>query len=241
MKVRSFLILLLGLIMIESCKKEVQVTIPAILTSPLQPGTLDTVTESVVASASVDNNAFRVDSVQWQVLDDANHQVAIIPTTSDTVIRWVPLHEGDYRIIATVFYNKSSATANAQVHVQNTPASIQKQMTGKWQGTVTTPWTAAYQVQMEFFGNGQYSAHNINSGGPVALYYGVDTDSPRKTYEVISLDAKGANGNIVVLYDVGSTTLDQLKSIKLTNNNNSLTFELWHTDHGPVSFNLTRL
>lgn len=242
MKLKCYLIFLFSLIVIASCKKDVEVTIPTILTNPIQPGTFDTVRQSVVASASVDNNAFRADSVQWKVLDDANNQLAIIHTASDTVIRWVPQREGDYRIVATVFYHNSSATANVQVHVQNTPASVQKQMIGKWKGTVTTRWIPPYQVQVEFFSNGQYSARNMDPTGSPALYYGTDADSPTKTYEVISLDAKGGNGNIVVLFDIGTTTLDQLKAIKLSNNNNSLTFELWHfNEYGPVSFDLTRL
>jgi len=241
MKMKFSVILLLGIVLFAGCTKDIQLTIPTILTAPLQPGTLDTVKSSLVASASTNDESFRPDSCQWQVLDDANVQVAIISGPSDTIIYWVPQHAGDYRIIAKAFMGKNSVTANAQVHVQNTASNVQRHMIGKWQGTVTTPWIAPYQVTMEFFSNGQYSAHSMIGSPSVALYNGTDADSPVKTYRIISLDAAGANGKIVVLFDIGTTTEDDLRAINLSNNNNSLKFEMWHlSNYGPLKFDLTR-
>ncbi|OQP62517.1 hypothetical protein A3860_27890 [Niastella vici] len=239
MKIKSSVILLLGIILFVSCKKDVDLIIPTILTTPLQAGTLDTVKSSLVASATVDGDSFRPDSCHWQVLDNSNNQVAIISSPSDTVIYWVPQHDGDYRIIAKAFMGKNSVTANAQIHVQNTPATIQRQMVGKWHGSVTTPWQPVYEVDMEFFSNGQYSAHSTNSSTP-ALYYGVDTDSPDKTFQILSLDAAGANGNIVIYFWPGDTKQNQLKAINLSNNNNNLNFEIWDGSHGPRKYVLDR-
>jgi hypothetical protein len=243
MKTKLSVILLFAFIIIAGCKKDVHLIIPTILTSPSQPATLDTVTERLIASAVVENESFKPDSCQWQILDDANQKVAILPKVSDTVIRWVPKHAGDYRIIAKAFYdNNNTVTVNAQVYVQNKPSSSQNLMVGKWQGIVTTPWVAPYKVKMEFFNNGQYSAKNIDSVIKLpALYYGTDKDSTIKTYEVISLDARGANGRIVVLFEQGTKTIDDLKAINLSNNNDSLKFELWHSGiYGPVKYRLGR-
>ena len=240
MKINYLSVSLLAMFFVASCKKDIQLEIPTILTNPLQPGTLDTVKSVLVGSAAVDGATYNADSCQWHVLDVSNQQAPIVAGGSGTEIRWVPQHEGDYRIIAKAFIGKNSVTANAQVHVENTPATIQRQMVGKWHGTVTTPWTPVYEVDIEFFANGQYSAHKT-TGTNTAFYYGVDDDSPSKTIEIRSLDAAGANGKIVIYFWSGNTSIGDLRTIKFSNNNNSLNFEFWHRgQYGPVKFALER-
>lgn len=240
MKIRSLAIPLLALMAATGCKKEVHLTVPIILTFPIQPGTLDTVKSVLVASASIDDDSFRPDSCQWRVLDEAGQEAPILSGASDTVIRWVPQHEGDYRIVARAFTGKNSVTANAQVQVLNTPASVQRRMVGKWHGSVTTPWEPVYEVDIEFFSNGNYSAHNTTGTTP-AFYYGSDDDSPEKTFQVLSLDANGANGNIVIYWWPGNTDVDELKAIKFSNGNTNLNFEFWRDNrYGPVKYALKR-
>jgi hypothetical protein len=231
--------LLILLSLFVSCNKSVQLTIPTIISSPLTPGVFDTVRESLIASAAAGDQTFKLDSCLWQVLDGSGQQVSIIRTASDTVIKWVPLAEGDYRIIATVFSNNNSVTANAQIHVSNTPAAVQRRMVGQWKGTATSPWIPPYPVTVQFFSNGQYSARCTN-GASVAFYYGSDADDPSKTFQITSIDATGANGNIVIFFFAGDTNLDSLTGINLTSDNKNLKFEFWHGRYGPVNFDLVR-
>jgi hypothetical protein len=240
MKINYLAFSLLALFFVTSCKKDIQLEIPSILTNPLQPGTLDTVKSVLVGSATLDSDAYNADSCQWQVLDVSNLEAPVISGGSGTEIRWVPQHEGDYRIIAKAFIGKNSVTTNAQIHVQNTPASIQRQMVGKWHGSVLFNTDPAYEVNIEFFSNGQYSAHKTSGANP-AFYYGVDDDSPSKTYEIRSLNAAEANGKIVIYFWPGNTNIDDLRAIKLSNNNNNLNFEFWHNgQNGPFKYTLVR-
>lgn len=120
----------------------------------------------------------------------------------------------------------------------------QAAIVGMWEGKASTPWTPDYSVRFEFTADGHYSAHNLdpNASNP-ALYYGVDDDSPEKTYELIDVTAnKMAVGRIVVWFGPGSTALDDIKQMQISSDLKLLDFEVWHqVTYGPLVYALHRV
>jgi hypothetical protein len=123
-------------------------------------------------------------------------------------------------------------------------ARIRAGMVGHWHGTVTTPWAPVYEVNVEFDMDGHYSAHCADAACNVAFYYGVDDDSPLKTYEVFDAYANGeGRGRIWIYFGNGSsyTNIDGLDHIALSTDLSSLRFEFWHQlTYGPLIFELAR-
>lgn len=130
---------------------------------------------------------------------------------------------------------------------ENTPVEqtdleiIQEKIIGSWVGTVSTPWTESYGVNIEFKADGTYSAQSSSSTYP-AFYYGTDDDSELKTYDIYDqYDTGECVGTITVLFDVGTTNVSKLDFISFSEGYNNLTFEYWHrSEYGPVVFELTR-
>jgi hypothetical protein len=118
---------------------------------------------------------------------------------------------------------------------------IQLGMLGRWQGTRTTVWDGTYPVEVEFFENARYTAHCLT--GCVALYYGTDDDSPEKIYEVFDVRANDTGqGTIVVFFATNNTNVDRLDLIDVSEDENLLSFEVWHGDvRNPITFDLERM
>lgn len=114
---------------------------------------------------------------------------------------------------------------------------------GSWQGCVTTPWTPMYAVSLEFRADGTYSAMTsevLDDVRMIALYWGMDADSPLKTYAINDFQgSKLGVGQIDLVFGVGSTTRDQLTNVRLMGD--KLEFELFHLgQYGPLTFQLDR-
>jgi hypothetical protein len=114
---------------------------------------------------------------------------------------------------------------------------------GTWQGCVTTPWVPVYWVTMTFRADGTYSASAseiLDEERTVAMYYGIDDDSPLKTYSLDDLQANGkGRGTIDIDFGQGSVNRDDLRNVALMGD--ELQFEFWHrATYGPLTFQLKR-
>ena len=114
---------------------------------------------------------------------------------------------------------------------------------GTWQGCVTNPWVPTYWVTMTFRADGTYSAVStevLDGQEMIAMYYGMDEDSPAKKYELNDLQAnlKGV-GDIDVVFDQGSVNRDDLRNVALMGD--KLQFDYVHAGvYGPLTFRLHR-
>jgi hypothetical protein len=118
-----------------------------------------------------------------------------------------------------------------------------------WTGCVTTPWTPMYQVTFELREDGSYSASTdevLDGTEMIALYYGMDDDSPAKTYALTDIQASGLGiGEIDVVFDVGSVDVgsvvrDELRNVRLMGD--TLEFEMFHFGrYGPLTYQLRRV
>jgi len=132
-----------------------------------------------------------------------------------------------------------------------TVSDYNSKLEGKWIGSVSAPWALPYNIEMEIFSNGTYSARAISSykylsGEEVlypAFYYGTDDDSDSKTIEINDLYATGkAKGEIVIFFDPYTTNTGELRNVSFYNDYNTLQFEFWHRgEFGPLKYTLMRL
>jgi hypothetical protein len=115
---------------------------------------------------------------------------------------------------------------------------------GTWTGCVTTPWTPMYEVTFSLRDDGSYSATTnevLDGTRMTALYYGMDQDSPLKTYALTDFQASGLGiGEIDIVFDVESVVRDELRNIRLMGD--KLEFEMFHSGrYGPLTYELTRV
>lgn len=138
---------------------------------------------------------------------------------------------------------------------------------GEWKGAVVTPWIAPYGIEMVFRADGNYSSRGLgpispdspsllaepapvdtgvpDSTGPATwispgLYYGSDEDSPLKTYNLDDVDASGNASGEIVVYFAPTTTVDELRHVRLSEDKTRLSFDLWHLGHGPIKVEMVR-
>ena len=69
---------------------------------------------------------------------------------------------------------------------------LRAQVCGKYSGQVITPWTGAYSVAVEFREDGTYSAFNTEVENSPAFYYGIDEDSPERTWSLLEMNLDGS-------------------------------------------------
>lgn len=128
-----------------------------------------------------------------------------------------------------------------------TLSDYDNKLVGKWIGHVSNPWTEPYNIQIEIFENGNYSARTLSSGNSngyfnPAFYWGKDDNSDLKKIEIDYLSATGmANGSIIIFFDPTNTHTGSLKNVSFYNGFNNLKFEFWRGSLGPLTYNLTRL
>lgn len=198
----------------------------------------------LVFSGEVDSSRLKI---SWSV--DRDGISVPLETTAERILEWIPTRPGRYSAHATVEYGDK--TIEIYVLIIVVPGgdaqgleAIRKGVIGKWKGTVTTPWIPAYEVEMEFRGDGTYSARVVaqpEGSTTSALYYGTDAESPLKTWLLDDVKANGdAVGEIQVYFDP-TTTVDELRHLRLGEGGGTLSFEIWHfAIYGPVRFDLVR-
>jgi hypothetical protein len=125
----------------------------------------------------------------------------------------------------------------------STLAELRDGIVKTWQGCVTTPWVPVYWVTITFRADGTYSAVStevLDGQQMIAMYYGIDDDSPNKKYQLNDLqDNQQGIGDIDIVFGPGSPTRDDLRHITLMGD--KLSFEFFHFGiYGPVTFRLNR-
>jgi hypothetical protein len=126
---------------------------------------------------------------------------------------------------------------------------IRKGMVGTWIGVHSDPWVSPFKVTIVFGANGVYTGHCAQGVCPAPVfYYGVDDDSPAKTYQLQSLNLgdRSASGIINIVFDAAGTDVTQgsIEEVDLSTDGSRLTFQFWATwngRYGPVRFDLTRI
>jgi hypothetical protein len=110
---------------------------------------------------------------------------------------------------------------------------------GTWAGTQTNPWSDPCPVTISF-GTTSYSAHSPGDACTV-FYWGVNDDSPEKTYLIddVTASAEGT-GEIAIYFAPGDTNRGVLEHIALSADNQQLTFQALKDDYGPLIFTLSR-
>lgn len=152
----------------------------------------------------------------------------------------------------SIKYDYDPSTYNTDM----TLSDYQANMVGTWIGNAQSPWVSPYNVKITIYDTMHYSAQSIShfytySGiyqeysqwwGP-AFYYGTDEDSEVKTLDIYEIHDNGkAAADIVILFDIGTTNVDSLNQISMSDDFNHLQFDFWHHDtYGPITYNLTRL
>ena len=122
-------------------------------------------------------------------------------------------------------------------------AELSAGIVGTWTGCVTTPWTPPYFVTVSFHSDGTYGATSseVLDGVPMnAMYYGIETASPAKRYELDDLqDDREGVGWIDIDFGAGSVDRDDLRDVRLMGD--QLEFEFVHRGiYGPLIFQLYR-
>lgn len=128
-----------------------------------------------------------------------------------------------------------------------------EKIVGKWIGHVHTEWTDSYNVQLEIFSDGTYSAHSlspyvhphstIEEVVQPAFYYGTDSDSELKKIQLDSVDQAGAaSGEISIVFFDGEINTGSIKNLHFSYDYNIMKFEFWHRDtYGPFEYKFTRV
>lgn len=115
---------------------------------------------------------------------------------------------------------------------------------GTWIGYATTPWTPPYSVEISFNSDGTYSSRSLGNGryGGPALYYGLDEDSPKKTYDLNRAFTSGKVGGLItIVHSFTNTDLGDLVNLSLNSTLDVLEFEFLHRgQYGPLKYKLTR-
>jgi hypothetical protein len=126
--------------------------------------------------------------------------------------------------------------------VEDMGAPLAEALVGTWEGVPSVPsgWVDIGSVRFEFKPDGTYSVRHDGevSGG---LYWGDDTDSPMRIYEVF--DPAPGQGWITVFWEPGTTQTGRLENITIKDGR--LHFELWsdwgeRPPYGPVVYDLTQ-
>jgi len=180
----------------------------------------------------------------WIIYNQTNE--AIYTQTDVAEFDWIPDIEGTYTVNCTVSYLNESKSVVLVVVLIDKQAYLLEQYTtnilGTWTGTATTPWRPPYEVEIEFFEDGTYSARNPNDGY-VAFYYGDDVDSDMKTYSINDVMANGkGTGTLFVYFTLGDHTCrGDLENIEFTQDFQHLEFEFWYrSQYGPIKYSLEK-
>jgi hypothetical protein len=186
--------------------------------------------------------------VSWSISKDGEQVFS--KANAQRILDWIPAEPGLYSAHAKVEYGEKTLEVYVLVIVTGGGGdaaqldAIRTKAVGKWQGTVTTPWVPAYGIEMELREDGSYSAHRIppvDSFAVPAMYYGVDEDSPLKTWSLDDVKSNGDASGWLQIFFEPTTTTDEIRHLRVGADGETLAFEMWHFgQYGPVKFALTR-
>jgi hypothetical protein len=116
---------------------------------------------------------------------------------------------------------------------------VRQRLVGTWVGTRRTPWEGEHPVTMTFTSDGHYSAHCLD--GCIALYYGSDSDSSEKTYQITQVNSDGTGfGEIAIWFSAGNTNRGEISNLGFNSDGNTVAFTVYKDNYGPLDFTLTR-
>jgi hypothetical protein len=111
---------------------------------------------------------------------------------------------------------------------------------GAWRGTVTTPWTAPYQVELTFAADGSYVGRTVAHPGvtfDVAPFY-FDSDPDQGSWRVIASTPTGAVGGSLTLAPFPNAVED-LTNLTVDDTATQLAFDFYHLhEYGPLHYQL---
>lgn len=160
----------------------------------------------------------------------------LVPSGVVEAAQDITVFDGQPEACAKFSFEESGITAT-------TFAELASGVIGRWSGCASTPWTPPYRVDVEFRADGTYSAKSdevLDDQAMTALYYGVDEDSPYKSYAINDVQAsmKGV-GQIDLVFDVDRPgTRGDLRNIRLMGD--KLELEVFNREYGPVTLQLDR-
>ena len=123
--------------------------------------------------------------------------------------------------------------------------NIELAFSGSWEGVAISPWIDPYMVELNFDIDGSYSGQ-CTDGTAVAFYYGTDSDSPKKVYDLTTTynynNQLAASGTIDIVFSAGTVNQDEILHVRFHDNLDSLQFDfIHHGVYGPVKFKLNRM
>lgn len=133
-------------------------------------------------------------------------------------------------------FSESAVTANSL-------QELQSGIVGTWRGCVTQPWVPTYEVVIVFKADGtydSYSTEKLDSQDMIGLYYGTDSNSHEKKYQLTGFGNGVGNGLLTIFFENSNTTVNNdLPNVKLMGN--KLSFSFRHLgQYGPLTFQLVR-
>ena len=118
---------------------------------------------------------------------------------------------------------------------------LKRAFVGTWKGTMTCPWQEPSIVTFSFREDGTYSS-KAEANGP-ALYYGSDSDSALKVYEIYDIsqtEMRFGLGRLTVYFSGSETTVvEDLQEIQILGNTLSFRFKHFN-EYGPIVYSLER-
>jgi hypothetical protein len=247
---RIFISLIVFGFSLVSCDQNPDIGVSELTTIPSDAATLDTLITTAITTATLDGTAVKIDSYDWIITDPDGNEVSTIFEQRNT-IRWAPTKEGEYLIEVKVSSNKSSAKRTFPVSFRNSVRSLQKALTGEWEGTAIAPYFpyGPRTVNFTIDKKGHYSAFIVSDPEPRSgvnfsvLGNGVDSwDHPTKKFLIGALQDNGtATGTIKFVHFSGQVLEYNVVTIIFSADYNTLTFNTGHFDpEFFIEYQLTR-
>ncbi|MGC4118459.1 MAG: hypothetical protein QM765_28670 [Myxococcales bacterium] len=110
-------------------------------------------------------------------------------------------------------------------------------MVGTWKGYQSNTWDGQHPVQLTFFADGLYSAAGLDGQPP--FYYSAVCNSHQTYWRLDEGNLVQARGELEITFAIGTSTVDEIRHVRLAGE--TLSFDYWRGDSGPVHFELQRL
>jgi hypothetical protein len=137
----------------------------------------------------------------------------------------------------------TACTYSAEITCSGDPLTrIKDALLGTWSGTALTPYEPSYPVIFTFDSYTHYSA-KATDGRSVALFWGIDADSPLKQYDINEVSDSGEASGTIDIVEGTSVFRSRLERIVLTTELNELSFRFLHNNESyqTASFHLQRV
>ena len=119
-------------------------------------------------------------------------------------------------------------------------ALLRRAIIGTWTGFQENIWSSSPCPVTMVFGPSVYTGHSPGEAC-VVLYWGVNDDSPRKTYLLDDVKSGGEGmGNIIVFFGPETANIATLQNVVFSSDLNQLKFQVVYNSSPPLTFSLTR-